>query len=150
MIYLIKEDLIEIIQEKLLDDSLQLDDTIIDGLEIKAIAFAASYISGRYKVNEIFGGTWWTEDGTQPTTSIKRSPILVQAIAMVVVYRAVRRNAARKVPDDYTDIYKEAKSILENIQKGSQKLDGLPENVNEDGSIGTLLYGNTTNDNYFL
>lgn len=150
MIYLIKEDLIEIIQEKLLDDSLQLDETIIDGLEIKAIAFAASYISGRYKVKEIFGGTWWTEDGTQPTTSIKRSPIMVQAIAMVVVYRAVRRNAARKVPDDYTDIYKEAKNILENIQKGSQKLEGLPENLGDGVNSAKLMYGNTTKDDYFL
>lgn len=73
MIYLVKDDLIEVIQEKLLDDSLQLVDYILDGLEIKAIAFSASYISGRYKVNEIFGGTLWTEDGTQPT-AVKRSP----------------------------------------------------------------------------
>jgi len=150
MIYLVKDDLIEVIQEKLLDDSLQLDDNILDGLEIKAIAFSASYISGRYKVNEIFGGTWWTEDGTGPTAPVKRSPILVQAIAMIVIYRAVRRNAARKVPDDYTDIYKEALKILENIQKGSQTLDGLPEVTDDDGSTAKLMYGNTTKDEYFL
>jgi hypothetical protein len=150
MIYLIKEDLVEVIQEKLLDDSLQLDDTIIDGLEKKAIAFAVSYISGRYKVDEIFGGTWYEDDDTQPTTSIKRSPLLVQSIAMIVVYRAVRRNAARKVPDDYTDIYKEAIRILENTQKGSQKLPGLPENSGDGTSSAKLMYGNTTNDNYFL
>ena len=144
-----QEDLIEVIQEKLLDDSLQLDNTILDGLEIKAIAFAASYISGRYKVDEIFGGTWWTEDGTQPTAPVKRSPVLVQAIAMITIYRAVRRNAARKVPDDYTDIYNEAIKILGNIQKGSQLLMGLPE-VTENGSTAKLMYGNTTNDSFFI
>lgn len=149
MRYLVQEDLIEVIQEKLLDDSLQLDNTILDGLEIKAIAFAASYISGRYKVDEIFGGTWWTEDGTQPTAPVKRSPVLVQAIAMITIYRAVRRNAARKVPDDYTDIYNEAIKILGNIQKGSQLLMGLPE-VTENGSTAKLMYGNTTNDSFFI
>lgn len=149
MRYLVQEDLIEVIQEKLLDDSLQLDNTILDGLEIKAIAFAASYISGRYKVDEIFGGTWWTEDGTQPTAPVKRSPVLVQAIAMITIYRAVRRNAARKVPDDYTDIYNEAIKILGNIQKGAQLLTGLPE-VTENGSTAKLMYGNTTNDSFFI
>ncbi|MFR9166832.1 MAG: hypothetical protein ACLVKO_11660 [Dysgonomonas sp.] len=43
MRYLVKEDLTEVIQERLLDDSLQLTDTILDGLEEKAIAFSISY-----------------------------------------------------------------------------------------------------------
>ena len=138
MIYLEQEDLIEVIQERLLDDSLQLDNTILDGLEKKAIAFAVSYISGRYKTDEIF------------TDPVKRHPLLVQAIAMIVIYRAVRRNAARKVPDDYPDIYKEAIKILENIQAGSQKLDGLPEITDKDGSSAGLMYGNTTNPDFFI
>ncbi|MDU1892747.1 MAG: phage protein Gp36 family protein [Dysgonomonas sp.] len=138
MIYINKEDLIEVIQERLLDDSLQLDYTITDGLEQKAIAFAISYISGRYKTKEIF------------TPPVKRHPVLVQAIAMIVVYRAVRRNAARKVPDDYTNIYKEAEKILENIQSGKQTLDDMPEVTGEDGTTAKLMYGNTTKKEYFL
>ena len=138
MKYLEKEDLIEAIQERMLDDSVELDDAILDGLETKAISFAISYISGRYKVDEIFG------------TPVKRHPVLVQAIAMIVVYRAVRRNAARKVPDDYTDIYKEAKEILSNIQSGKQTLPGLPEVTGEGGSSAKLMYGNTTNDDLFI
>jgi phage gp36-like protein len=139
MIYITKDDLIEVIQERLLEDSLQLDDNILDRLEEKAIAFAASYISGRYKTDEIF---------TPP--GIKRHPLLVQAISMIVAYRAVRRNAARKVPGDYTDIYKEAVDILDNIQKGSQTLGPLPAVTGEDGSSAKLMYGNTTKDEYFL
>jgi phage gp36-like protein len=139
MIYINRDDLIEIIQERLLDDSLQLDAGILDRLEGKAIAFAASYISGRYRTDEIF---------TPPT--VKRHPLLVQAIAMIVVYRAVRRNAARKVPEDYPDIYREALKILENIQKGAQALDGLPEVTGGGGTTATLMYGNTTKDEYFL
>ena len=139
MIYINRDDLIEVIQERLLDDSLQLDDDILDGLEEKAIAFVISYVSGRYKTDEIF---------TPP--EIKRHPLLVQAIAMIVVYRAVRRNAARKVPEDYTDIYKEAIKILENIQKGAQNLEGLPDITGEGGSSATLMYGNTTKDEFFI
>lgn len=138
MRYLQKDDLIEVIQERLLDDSLQLDETILDGLEEKAISFAISYISGSYKTDEIFGNP------------VKRHPLLVQAIAMIVVYRAVRRNAARKVPEDYTDIYKEAVKILSNIQSRAQSLDGFPEVTAEDGSSATLMYGNTTNSNFFI
>jgi phage gp36-like protein len=139
MIYIEKEDLIEVIQERLLDDSLQLNDTVLDGLEAKAIAFTVSYIAGRYKTDEIF---------TPP--DVKRHPLLIQTIAMIIVYRAVRRNAARKVPEDYTDIYKEAVRILENIQKGAQALDGIPEVTGEGGTAATLMYGNTTKDEYFL
>lgn len=138
MRYLKKEDLVEVIQERLLDDSLQLDDKILEGLEEKAIAFAKSYISGRYKTDEIFA---------DPPL---RNPLLVQALSMIVVYRAVRRNAARKVPEDYTDIYKEAVKILENIQSKAQTLDGMPEVTSEDGSSATLMYGNTTNPNFFI
>ena len=138
MKYVEKEDLVEVIQERQLDDSVELDDAILDGIETKAISFAMSYISGRYKTGEIFG------------TPVKRHPVLVQAIAMIVVYRAVRRNAARKVPDDYADIYKEAKEILNNIQSGKQTLDGLPAITAEDGSTAKLMYGNTTNDDLFI
>lgn len=138
MRYIAKEDLVEVIQERLLDDSLQLDDSILDGLEEKAIAFAGSYISGTYKADIIFG---------EP---VIRHHLLVQAIAMIVVYRAVRRNAARKVPEDYTDTYKEAVKILSNIQSRAQALDGLPEVTAENGSSGALMYGNTTNPNFFI
>ncbi|GAB6123071.1 phage protein Gp36 family protein [Dysgonomonas termitidis] len=138
MRYVEKEDLIEVIQERMLDDSVELDDAILDGLEEKAISFTITYISGRYKTDEIFG------------TPVMRHPVLVQAIAMIVVYRAVRRNAARKVPEDYTDIYKEAKEILNNIQSGRQTLPGMPEITGDDGTTATLMYGNTTNDDFFI
>lgn len=141
MIYLNKDDLIDIIQQHLLDDSIQMSDTILDSLELKAIAFASSYISGRYNAPLIF-------DVEKPL----RHPVLVQAIAMMVVYRAVRRNAARKVPEDYMEIYKEGIEILENIQSGKQRLDTLPkvEKVDGNGNPSRLMWGNSTNKDYFL
>lgn len=143
MKYLNKEDLISVIQERLLDESVinqANDDTTLNDIESKAIDFAISYISGRYDTDKIFA--------TPPL----RNGVLIQAIAQIVVYRAVRRNATRKVPEDFKDLYDEALRILSNIQKGSTKLKGLPEPTKEDGGkniMSSLLYGNNTDsDNY--
>lgn len=144
MKYLNKEDLISVIQERLLDESVinqANDDTTLNDIESKAIDFAISYISGRYDTEKIFA------------TTPLRNGVLVQAIAQIVVYRAVRRNAARKVSEDFKDLYDEAVQMLSNIQKGSTKLKGLPEPTLEDGSVSTtssLLYGNSTNKDNFI
>ncbi len=139
MRYITREDLIEVIQGRLLDESVsELPDELLDGLESKAIDFAISYISGRYDTEKIFG---------EP---VIRAGLLIQAIAMIVAYRAVRRNAARKVPDDFTDVYTEAVSILNNIQKGSQSLPDMPEITGDSGTSGSLMYGNTTNKDYYI
>ncbi len=138
MRYITREDLIEVIQGRLLDESVsELPEELLDGLESKAIDFAISYISGRYDTGKIFG---------EP---VMRSGLLVQAIAMIVVYRAVRRNAARKVPDDFPDMYTEAIRILSNIQTGSQSLPGMPEVTGDSGTTGSLMYGNTTNKDFY-
>jgi phage gp36-like protein len=139
MRYITREDLIEVIQGRLLDESVaELPEELLDGLEGKAIDFAISYISGRYDTDKIFGDP------------VIRNGLLVQAIAMIVVYRAVRRNAARKVPDDFPDMYTEAIRILSNIQTGSQSLAGMPEVTGDTGTTGSLMYGNTTNKDFFI
>ena len=141
MRYITREDLIDVIQERQLDDSVQLDGAIIDNIEEKAIAFVISYISGRYITDQIFN-----ED------TPLRHPILTQVISMIVTYRIIRRNAARKVPDDYKQVYDEAITILENIQDGSQKLKPLPEvpTTDDNGNPVNLMWGNTTNKDFFI
>ncbi len=141
MKYLNKEDLISVIQERLLDESVinqANDDTTLNDIESKAIDFAISYISGRYDTDKIFA--------TPPL----RNGVLVQAIAQIVVYRAVRRNAARKVPGDFKDLYDEAVTILNNIQRGSTQLKGLPTPTTETTGNNKLLYGNNTDKDYFI
>ncbi len=149
MQYIEQADLIEVIQERLLDDSTQFTADTVDGLEKKAIAFADSYISGRYKTDEIFGGDWWLDGSTTDPGTMKRHPLLTLAIARLVVYWSVRRNAARKVPEDYKAIYDEAERILSKIQSGVQTLAGLPLVVGETGEQ-KLLWGNTTNPNNYI
>ncbi len=141
MKYLNKEDLISVIQERLLDESVinqANDDTTLNDIESKAIDFAISYISGRYDTDKIFA--------TPPL----RNGVLVQAIAQIVVYRSVRRNAARKVPSDFKELYDEAVTMLNNIQRGSTQLKGLPTPTTETTGSNKLLYGNNTNKDYFI
>lgn len=138
MKYLNKDDLITFIQQRLLDESLQLEDSILDQIEEQAIDLTVSYIAGRYDADKIFGN---------PPI---RNGVLVQVLSMIVVYRTVRRNAARKVPEDYTNIYNDATRLLEKIQSGSQHLENIPAITAPDGSTGKLMYGNNTNKDYFI
>ncbi len=142
MKYLNKEDLISIIQERLLDESVinqAKDEATLNDIEGKAIDFAISYISGRYDTDKIFA---------EPPL---RNGVLIQAIAQIVVYRAVKRNAARKRPDDFREMYDDAIKMLNNIQKGSTQLKGLPTKTGGDNiSQAKLMYGNNTNNDYFI
>lgn len=138
MKYINKDDLITFIQQRLLDESLQLEDSILNQIEEQAIDLAVSYIAGRYDTAQIFGN---------PPI---RNGVLVQILSMIVVYRAVRRNAARKVPEDYINIYSDAIKLLEKIQSGSQHLENIPAITASDGSTGKLMYGNNTNKDYYI
>ncbi|NCB67432.1 MAG: DUF1320 domain-containing protein [Bacteroidia bacterium] len=142
MRYIEETDLASVIQERFLDDStanIAGDQTILNDIENKAIAYAVSFISTRYNTDLIFSET-------EPL----RSPILQQIIAQIMVYRAVKRNAARKVPEDYVTMFNEATRMLERIQSGAMKLVGMPVLTDESGNNTPLMWGNTTNSNYFI
>lgn len=111
---------------------------LLNDIENKAIDLAISYISGKYDCDKIFAN---------PPI---RNGVLVQVIASIVVYRSVRRNAARKVPEDYVLLYNDSVKQLEKIQSGAMKLVNCPLLIKEDGSSASPLFGNNTNDNYFI
>lgn len=144
MKYINKEDLISIIQERLMSESVALatettleDNTILDDIEIKVIDLVISYIAGIYNHELIFADI--------PI----RNGVLVQIIASIVVYRAVKRNAARKVPDDYVELYKEAIKFLERIQTGAMALINCPKLTTEEGTSASPVWGNNTNKDFF-
>ena len=146
MKYLEKEDLTAVIQERLMNESIALaqnaalnDNEILNNIEEKAIDFAISYISGTYDTAAIF-------DEETPI----RNGVLVQTIACIVVYRSVRRNAARKVPEDYTKLYNDAEKDLVKIQSGILNLINCPKLTTEDGTSTSPIYGNNTNDDNFI
>lgn len=144
MKYINKDDLIAIIQERLMTESVALatetnleDNTILDDVEEKVIDLVISYISGTYNHLLIFAET--------PI----RNGVLVQIIASIVVYRAVKRNAGRKVPDDYVELYKEAIKFLERIQSGAMDLVNCPKLTTEEGTSISPVWGNNTNKDFF-
>lgn len=138
MKYINKDDLVTFIQQRFLDESLQLEESILDEVEQQTIDLAVAHIAGKYDTGKIFGN---------PPI---RNGVIVQVISAIVVYRAVRRNPARKVPEDYTDIYDDAIKLLEKIQSGSLYLENIPAITAPDGSTGKLMYGNNTNKDYFI
>lgn len=143
MKYINKDDLVTYIQEVLLNSSIAdpigaADESILDKVEGRTIDLVKSYIGGRYDVELIF------------TDTPVREGVLVEIVCQVVIYRVVRRNAARKVPEDIAGLYSDALRQLEKIQSGSQHLPSLPKVTASDGAPVKLAYGNTTKKDFFI
>lgn len=138
MKYIETIDLEAVIQGRFLDEStanVAGDSTTLDNIELKAIEYVISYISTRYNTDLIFAAT--------PV----RNSILRQIIAQIVVYRSVRRNAARKVPEDYVKLESDATKQLEKIQSGAMTLVGLPLLESTDAPV---MWGNNRKDNNYI
>ena len=145
MKYINKDDLVSVIQERLLDESIALvamssidDNKIINDIEKKVINLAISYIAKKYDYAKIF------------TDIPIRNGVLVQIIACIVTFRSVRRNAARKVPEDYVNLYSDSIKQLEKIQSGAILLVDCPLLTNSDGTTTSPVYGNNTNKDFFI
>lgn len=87
MIYIDKDYLISQAQERFIDESSQNDEEIIDQIELTQIAVIKTYLGTRYDVNTIF-------DEDSPI----ENEVLKEILAKLVLYKLIRRNAARKVP----------------------------------------------------
>lgn len=137
MKYINQHDLDVVIQPNMLTSSIQQDSNVIDTAEEQAIEEVKAYLCSSYKVDEIFAET--------PI----RNPLIVRTIVQLVVYRCVRRNAARKVPDDYAGMEDSAYSLLDKIAAGKLKLQGVPEVTNPDGTP-KLAWGNSRKSDNFI
>ena len=111
----------------------------MDDIESKSIEYVISYITGRYKTDLIFS-----------VANPLSSGILKQIIAQIVVYRAVKRNASRKVPEDYVTLMSDATKQLERIQSGAMSLVGMPLQTDDSGNTTPVLFGNSTNKSNFI
>lgn len=145
MRYINRDDIVSVIQERLMYESVALitdkeleDNEVLADIEGKVIDLVISYISRRYNHADIFGDT--------PI----RNGVLVFIVTSITVYRAVRRNAARKVPEDMAELYSDAIKNLEKIQKGSMDLIDCPLLTKDDGSPISPVYGNNTNNDFFI
>lgn len=139
MIYLTNDDLKDDSYQRFITESTQDDPTVIDRLEVKAIDFAKTYLSGRYDVASIFG------------TPVKRHALLADILTKILLYKIFSRNAVRKVSEDIKADHDWAVKQLEKISLGSLPLNGLPLLTDESGTpTSPILTGNNSNPDYYI
>lgn len=138
MRYISQEDTLAAIQEPMLQSSIEKQANILSTLEDSCIDEVCSYIGGRYDCDIIF---------TEPAI---KNGMLQRIITCMVVYRAIRRNAARKVPEDYMEQYTWAYEMLVNIRDGKMPLIGLPEITSPETGKPLSFWGSNRKNEYFL
>lgn len=138
MIYITEEDIIANIQETMLQSSIEKNPDILDTLESQVIDEVKSYIGARYDTSKIFGS---------PAIA---NGMLSRIIVCLVTYRAIRRNAARKVPDDYVEMKDWAYEVLGNIRDGIMPLPDIPQAVDPETGEKLSLFGSNRKPEYFL
>jgi phage gp36-like protein len=141
MIYLEKKDLIAVAFERFIDESSLDQPYIIDNTEKKGIEILKTTLGTRYNVNLIF----------DPIAPIKNE-LLIEILATWVVYKIIKRNAARKVPVDYKEDYDEAMKQLKDIATGVIVLDGVPTPTDENGNPvkSNTIFGNNKNKDFYI
>jgi hypothetical protein len=108
---------------------------ILEALELQNISLIRSKLQGRYDIDAIFAATGFA-----------RHYLIVKILSKLIVFDYVRRNAYRKVPEDYARERDWAMSQLEKLASGTMVADGLP--VPAEG--GNLIKGNITNSDWMI
>lgn len=138
MKYITIKDIVTNIHESMIQSSIEKDTGILDAIELQTIDEIKSYIGARYDTSKIFGDT--------PIVN----GMLTRIIVCIVTYRAIRRNAARKVPDDYTEMQEWAYDVLEKIRDGIMTLPDAPSAVDPETGDRLSLFGSNRKPEYFL
>lgn len=140
MKYLNKDNLITHSFERFIDESSKDFEDTLQNIEAENIGIIKTYLSSLYDVETIF-------HDTDPI----RNPVLIRILSKLVLYDVIRRNAARKVPSDYVENYKDAMDTLEKIAFGRLELANLPPALDEDGEIvKDSIHGNNSNPNFYI
>lgn len=138
-IFLDSTDFEPLIQSRLLDaNSAGNLPAIMEPIEKQNIAFIRSKLAGRYDMDPVF-----------LASGDDRNQIILRILLKMCLYDFIRRNAARKVPDDYREDYNWAIKELEKLQSGFAYADLPPYKDGDGEEILKPIYGNNTNtDNY--
>lgn len=134
MKYLQQQDYEAYIQNRFFAESQSDNPLAFETIETQVVAEVADRLSGRYNTAKIF-------DPEKPI----RSELLAKIITKIAIYELIRRNAARKVPQDYVNDWEWAQKMLDKLESGTPK---LPLPTTENG--GNLMFGNNTNTDFFI
>lgn len=133
-IYLEKEDLETQLFEQYIDDDNDEDTEALERIEVQSIATFKTKLRQRYDVDAIFS-----------QIGIDRDQELVKHLSAMVAYYMIRRNAARKVPDDFKEEMKKASKWLDLVRDGIE-VPNLPKVEQRQ----ELRYGTSRNDDYLV
>ena len=140
MIYLDKEYLKTHIYERFLIESTSDFEQMLSNSELEWIDIVKSMLSSRYNVVKIFD-----------TNTPIHNELMKRILSKFIIYDAVRRNAARKVPTDFENEKKWAEEMLEKISVGKIVLDDLPKPPEDNtGNNGSFMSGNLSNQDFYI
>lgn len=130
----------QIFSQFLTERSEEDNDAILESIEAQNIQLIRSKLKGRYDTDAIFSAS-----------GSDRHYLIIMILAKLTLYQFIRRNAARKVAEDYTKEWEWAMKTLEAIKAGKEVPDGLPLPVDENGDeIGRIIYADTKNNDYYI
>lgn len=112
---------------------------VIEGIEIQNIALIRAKLSGRFDTLAIFNAA-----------GADRDYLIINILTKLVLYDFVRRNAARKVPEDYVKGWEWAISELNKLSSGKLVPDDLPVFIQEQTESGGTFHGNNFNTDWTL
>ena len=113
---------------------------ILESIEMQNISLIRTKLASRYNVDAIF-----------KAIGVERHYLIVKILLKLCLYDFVRRNAARKVPDDYMKDWEWAMKQLEAIKAGKDFPDGLPIVVDDTGEEAEgVIYANNKNTDYYI
>lgn len=148
-------------QEKFLDpNAVGNFDSIMEPIEAMNVGFIRSKLSGRYDMDQVFPvivpepipeppAEGDPEPPEPPVVPDTRNQVILKILIILCNYDFVRRNAARKVPEDYRLDWEWAIKELEKLQSGFSYADLPPYEDDEGEPIIKTIWGNNTNeDNY--
>lgn len=138
MVYITDEEILSVIQDAMMKASIEKKPELLGLLESQVIDEVKSYIGGRFDVDKIFA---------DPPV---KNGMLARIITNLIVYRAVRRNATRKVPEDYEEMNSWAYGVLANIRDGKMPLPGVPETVDPETGKPLSFWGSNRKKEYFF
>ncbi len=113
---------------------------VLESLEKQNIAIIKSKLSGKYDTNAIFSAA-----------GENRHYLIIKLLVVLVIYDFIRRNSARKVPNDYVKDWEEAMKTLEAIKAGKERPEGLPVITDTNGNeLKQIKFGNNRNNDFYI
>jgi phage gp36-like protein len=136
MAFLVKADFNTAIQENILDEIVEFDDTLIDVVIRSTVAFIQGYLNSRYDTAAIFA-----------ETGADRNPIILMYAIDIALHDLHARINPRKIPDHRKERYKAAKEWLMDVSEAVINPPDLP--VPAEGEKDYIRFGsNTKRDNH--